>query len=126
MKLLTKADAAKIPALYSQEKNPNPTAQVKFFDPFGSWTWFVLEHDGNGLFFGLVYGFDVELGYFTLAELEGLKGAKAHITVNDKQLDIPHTGIERDTGFSPIAIREVVKEMTERGYSVPVVYQEEA
>jgi len=122
MKLLTKADAARIPPLRSQENNLNPTAYVKFFDPFGPWTWFVLEHDGNGLFFGLVYGDDVELGHFSLADLESARGVIKRLTVNSKQVEMSHTGIERDKFFNPTPIREVIAEMSKRGYPTPVAY----
>jgi hypothetical protein len=29
-----------------------------------SWTWYSTEFDGEDLFFGLVVGFETELGYF--------------------------------------------------------------
>lgn len=80
MKLLTKAIEAKLAKspLYSQEKNDNPEIIVKFFTPWSNWTWYVTEgrkqEDGDYLFFGLEDGFDKELGYFTLSELEEVRG----------------------------------------------------
>jgi len=47
---------------------------VKFFTPWANWTWYATEFDGEDLFFGLVDGFEKELGYFSLSELEGLTG----------------------------------------------------
>ncbi len=38
-------------------------AQVKFFTPDAQWTWYVSEFDGEDLFFGLVIGLDIELGW---------------------------------------------------------------
>jgi hypothetical protein len=70
MALLTDGIRQKLPPLYSQENTVEPVAQVRFFDSFGDWSWYVLEFDGENLFFGLVLGFERELGYFTLAEFE--------------------------------------------------------
>jgi len=87
MKLLTKEIEEKLPKLYSQEdKKPSEVKiVVKFFDPTGSWTWYVTEgekqENGDWLFFGLVDGFDKELGYFTLEQLltakEGCRGLQS-------------------------------------------------
>ena len=84
MKLLTKELKAKIPALYTQEDEKDPMVICKFFDPTGSWSWYAIEgeeKDGDFLFFGYVIGFDAELGYFTMRQLEtakeGLTGLQA-------------------------------------------------
>ena len=76
MKLLTKEIERKIPALYTQEgKGDDARVYVKFFTPDSNWTWYATEFDPEtGTFFGLVDGFEKELGYFTLAELETAKG----------------------------------------------------
>jgi len=83
MKLLTKEIETKLPKLYSQEhKEPKDVKViVKFFDPTGSWTWYATEgeqqENGDWLFFGLVDGFEKELGYFTLEQLlTAKKGAR--------------------------------------------------
>lgn len=114
MKLLTKDMRKRIPELYSQENNPDPMVQAKFFDPSGSWTWYVTECspvDVNGaiipqgsedeadvLFFGLVDGFVAELGYFTLSELQSARG----------QFGL---GIERDMYFNPRPLSEIRAEI---------------
>jgi hypothetical protein len=81
---LTKDLAKTLPALYSQEDNPDPMVVCKFFTPDAGWTWYAIEgsqvdEDGHYdtekekvdyLFFGLVSGIDVELGYFSLSELK--------------------------------------------------------
>jgi hypothetical protein len=89
MRLLTKEIEAKLPRLHSQEEVDNPKIIVKFFHPLSSWTWFVVEGerdpDGDLLFFGLVNGFEKELGYFSLKELEEIK--------------VKGLGIERDKFF---------------------------
>ena len=69
MKLLTKALRKKLP----QIRQGDGTAYVKFFHPLSSWTWYATEFDGKDLFFGLVDGFEKEIGYFSLSELEKIK-----------------------------------------------------
>ena len=70
MKLLTEELRAKLPKLYEQEKlGENAIVHCKFFTPWSNWTWLVLEFDGKDTFFGLVYGHETELGYFSLSEL---------------------------------------------------------
>ena len=81
MKLLTKKiekQLEKYP-LYSQaNKDAKGTkVLVKFFNPYGSGTWYVTEAekqaDGDWLFFGLVKLFEPELGYFSFNELKNLR-----------------------------------------------------
>ena len=57
--------------LYS---NPN---SFKLFLPSSNWTWYIIELDEADLntCYGFVDGLEKELGYFTLSELENLKGA---------------------------------------------------
>lgn len=59
-------DPAKVPVL------------VKFFCPWGGYTWYVTEgnimEDGDWRFFGFVYGQCGELGYFMLSELTSVTG----------------------------------------------------
>jgi hypothetical protein len=95
-KLLTKADAAKLPALYSQDgKGDEAVAIVKFFSPYSGWEWYATEFDGEDTFFGLVKGFETELGYFSLKEL-------SEVTVFG---GVP--AVERDKWFDPTPLKEV-------------------
>ena len=97
MKLLTKAILHKLPPLYAtEEQGDDAIIQVKFFDPCGSWTWYATEFDGEDIFFGLVDGMDTELGYFSLSELQSIRG----------KLGI---GIERDMHFRPRSLGEIRK-----------------
>jgi Protein of unknown function (DUF2958) len=116
--LLDDESRAKLPNLYSNEHlGVEALAQVKFFAPDGSWTWYASEGspvDANGyfdtdkekvdfLFFGLVIGFEIEYGYFSLSELAEVRGA----------LGLP---IERDLYFEPRPLGELEKQhRTERG-----------
>ena len=75
MMLLTKKNRQDLPELYTTEKQGDDAViQVKFFTPDSNWTWYATEFDGDDTFFGLVDGFEQELGYFSLRELEGAKG----------------------------------------------------
>jgi hypothetical protein len=108
MKLLTEEIRKKLPPLYSQDgKGSKAIAHVKFFTPDSSWTWWVTEgspikdDDGNEIdfhFFGLVEGFERELGYFSLSELESAKGP----------MGLP---IERDLFWQPKTLEEIAPEM---------------
>jgi hypothetical protein len=75
VELLNGESRALLPDLYSTEKlGLNAVASIKFFTPDSNWTWYPTEFDGEDRFFGLVSGFEVELGYFTLSELESIHG----------------------------------------------------
>ena len=88
MKLLTRELLKKLPPLYATEHQKDPVVWVKFFYPSANWTWYGIEFDGEDLFFGLVDGFEVELGYFRLSELQS----------NRDKWGMP---IERDLSFEP-------------------------
>ncbi|MBA3920551.1 MAG: DUF2958 domain-containing protein [Nostocaceae cyanobacterium] len=114
--LLDQASRERLPKLYSNEKiGLNALAQVKLFSPSSNWTWYASEasaamNDGtykslnevdandpniqDVIFFGLVNGFELELGYFSLLELEGIGGG----------LQIP---IERDRHFTPTTLHDL-------------------
>lgn len=85
----------RLPKLYSNEAlGLDALAQVKFFTPDNNWTWYGSEFDGEDTLFGLVVGFEIELGYFSLSELEQARGP----------LGLP---IERDKFFEPTSLREL-------------------
>ena len=87
MQLLTKEIENRFEKIGSQEKVKDPEIIVKFFDPTGSWTWYATEYNPKDkIFFGLVHGWDKEKGYFSLEELESVKGPLG-------------LGIERDKYF---------------------------
>ncbi len=67
--------AASIPPLYGTEKQKDPIVHVKWFTPDSSWTWYVTELDPEQrLCFGLVDGFERELGYFSFDEIKEIRG----------------------------------------------------
>ena len=103
MQLLTKEIRKHLPPIGSQDgKGAKAVAYVKFFTPDSSWTWYATEFDGQDTFFGLVEGQEKELGYFSLAELQGVRGP----------MGLP---IERDLHWTPKTLAEIAPEMfTER------------
>jgi hypothetical protein len=99
MKLLTQEIRKKLPPLYSQEdKGGKAVVHLKLFTPDSNWTWLITEFDGEDTFFGLVEGHEKELGYFSLKELESVRGA----------LGLP---IERDLYFQSKTLEEIAPEM---------------
>jgi hypothetical protein len=93
--LLDDHSREKLPELYSgEEKGLDALAQVKFFTPDSNWTWYASEFDGEDIFFGLVIGFAIEFGYFSLQELQEVRGPWG----------LP---IERDIHFKPKTLREL-------------------
>ena len=70
---------------------------VKLFSPYSFWTWYITELDPEtGTCFGLVEGFETEVGYFELAEL-------AESTFGD----LP--AVERDLNWGPKTIGEIMR-----------------
>lgn len=84
-RLLPEELARTLPALYSQEdQGENALAIVKFFTPWTNWTWYASEYDPTTrIFFGLVHGFEREYGYFSLDELEALRGPGRRMVERD-------------------------------------------
>ncbi|MCL5952177.1 MAG: DUF2958 domain-containing protein [Chloroflexi bacterium] len=97
MQLLTQELRAKLPPLGTTEKVDDPICQVKYFTPDGSWTWFGTEFDGEDTFFGAVSGAEFEIGYFSLSELESLRGPLG-------------LSVERDLYFKPTPLSQIRKE----------------
>ena len=101
MKLLTQKIRKRLPKLCETENVPleEKVVHAKLFTPDSSWTWYVLEgqeqEDGNVIFFGWVVGMEREFGYFTLRELESVRGP----------LGLP---IERDLHFKPRPLKAVM------------------
>jgi hypothetical protein len=93
--LLDEKSQERLPELYANEElGLEAQAQVKFFTPDAAWWWYGSEFDGDDIFFGLVVGHEIELGYFSLKELQSVRGP----------LGLP---IERDRWFEPTSLREL-------------------
>lgn len=98
MKLITKKienELAKYP-LYSQDgKGKEAVAICKFF--LQGFTWYVLEaqkNDSDYEFFGIVDGLEKEYSYFSLSQLQSLRG-RWGLTV------------ERDMYFKPTKVKDI-------------------
>ena len=102
MQLLTQELRKQLPPIGSTEKINDPTAVAKFFTPDSSWTWFATEFDQKDTFFGAVSGFEFELGYFSLSELQQTRGP----------MGLP---IERDLYFKPTPLSKIRKQYERRG-----------
>src|SRR5215212_10001997 len=97
MQLLTKELKERLPKLYAnEEKGTEALALVKFFTPDSFWTWYASEFDGKDIFFGLAVGVCPELGYFSLSELQEVRG----------KLGLP---VERDLWFKPTTLAVLMK-----------------
>ena len=101
-KLMTKELGDTIPALYANENVQDydgVVAIAKLFSPYTGWRWFITEWEAEtGTCFGLVQGFETELGYFELTEL-------AEVTVLG---GVP--AVERDLYWIPKTLGEIRRE----------------
>lgn len=105
MKLYTKAIEKITPKIGSQPEvsTENIKFYFKLFAPWNNWTWYVAECDfETGECFGLVVGFENELGYFDLKELEAIKGPIG-------------LKIERDLSFEPTGYYDIMKQESKSG-----------
>ena len=97
--LMTQKLADTIPALGANENARDydqVLAPAKLFSPYNGWTWYITELDPvTGQCFGLVEGFEKEIGYFDLNEL-------AETTVF---CGVP--AVERDLYWEPKTLGEI-------------------
>ena len=96
MELIPKELINTIPKLYETEEQTDPIAHIKLF--LDGWTWYITELsiDGDICFGYVVSPFESELGYFSLKELETIKGALG-------------LSVERDLSFKPTALAIIRK-----------------
>ena len=95
-KLIPQTMLEAIPNLYATEDVKDPICHIKLFTPDSNWTWYIIEfsQENQDLCFGYVVGLENELGYFSLSDLENVRGV----------FSLP---IERDTSFTPTLLSEV-------------------
>ena len=99
MKLITKELEKKFPEICETQNQEDPIVQAKYFCPWNGWTWFATEFDKEeGIFYGLVAGLEVELGYFSLNEFKTVEGPFG-------------LKIERDLYWDPKPLSEVQKSL---------------
>ena len=94
--LLTNEQLKSIPNLYETENQEEKICYVKLFLPNSNWTWYIIEIDkqDNNTCFGFVDGLEQELGYFTIKELENLRG----------QFGLK---VELDSSFTPTKLSKI-------------------
>ena len=106
MKLMTKEITHK-----AQEQYPlgsdmdNQFIVAKFFDPCGTWSWYLMNQDpdDSDYLWGIVKGNEIEVGSFSLSELQNYKGSLG-------------IGIERDLYFMPINATELWNKLLKGEY----------
>ena len=91
MQLMTKEIEKAARAQYPMGSDFSQKIVAKFFDPTGSWSWYVMNQDPSDpdYLWGIVKGFEVEMGSFSLSELQAVRGRFG-------------LGIERDLHFHPV------------------------
>jgi hypothetical protein len=96
MMLMTKEIEKEAQAQFKQGSSFDQLVVAKFFDPCGSWTWYLMNQDPEDpdYLWGIVQGFEVEMGSFSLNELQAFRGRLG-------------LGIERDLYFKPRPAKEV-------------------
>ena len=87
-----------VPDLYTSEDTTDPLCQVKLFTPDANWTWYIIElsKEDSSTCYGYVQGLESELGYFSLKEIENIRGA----------LNLP---VEQDLSFEPTLLSKVME-----------------
>jgi len=100
MKLLTEKLKDRFQQVGRQENKSDPLIIAKFFNPTGAGTWYATEYNPKDkTFYGYVSIFgdwNDEWGYFSLTELESLKGPFG-------------LGIERDLYFQETPSSQIIK-----------------
>lgn len=97
--LMTEEILKSVPKLYETEKinSTDKIVHAIYFVPFKlDWTWYLVEYDPESkTAFGLVAGYDVEWGYFSIKELEEIGAQRLILT------DLPKTFRElKDTEYN--------------------------
>jgi len=87
-----------LPDLYDSTDTIDPLCKVKLFTPDANWTWYIIElsQEDSSTCYGYVQGWESELGYFSLEEIENVRGA----------LNLP---VERDMHFEPTLLSKVME-----------------
>ena len=97
MKLMTKAIEKAARKQFPFGNNWDKQKVVaKFFDPCGSWAWYLMNQDPKDpdYLWGIVKGYEVECGSFSLSELQSIRRPFG-------------LGIERDLYFRPLPVKDL-------------------
>ena len=96
MKLMTKSIEKQAQKQYKLGSNLSQMVVAKFFNPSGSWCWYLMNQDPEDpdYLWGIIKGNDIEMGSFSLSELKNYRGAF-------------YCGIERDRFFKPTTAKKI-------------------
>ena len=95
--LISKEILKNIPKLYETEDENDPICHIKLFTPDSNFTWYIIEVSiDENLCYGYVVGLENELGYFSLNELQEVRGS----------LGLP---VEIDSSFKPTKLSIIKK-----------------
>ena len=96
MMLLTQEIKEKALKQFPQGSSFEQQVVAKFFDPTGSWSWYLmnLDPEDESYAWGIVKGLEIEMGSFSMEELREHRGVLG-------------LGIERDLHFRPRPASEV-------------------
>ena len=98
MKLFTKAIEKKLQKQYPKGANmENQNVVCKIFNPYGSWTWYILNQDPDDpdYLWAIVKGNEIETGSVSKSELENVRVKPFGL------------GLERDLYFDEINAKEL-------------------
>ena len=99
MKLLTKSIKEQAKEQYDKGSDMEQMVVAKYFNPIGNGTWYLMNlADDEDYAWGIVDMFAIEMGSFSMRELQSI------------QLPL-NMGIERDKYFEPIKADELWKEL---------------
>ncbi len=103
MELLTKDLSEQAQQQYPLGSDMDQLIVAKFFDPQGSWSWYLMNQDPEDpdYLWGIVDGFEVEMGSFSLGELQHFRGRFG-------------LGIECDLNFKPLSAKELWEKLNKR------------
>ena len=94
-KILNSPNWEQLPLLYTPEgEGPDALAQVRLIVPGDRRVWYVSAFDGEDVCFGLVAELELSYDYFTLSELQALRGPRGET-------------IQCDTAFTPQTLRQL-------------------
>ncbi len=81
-----KDDGLYITSPYDAKKTPHKV--TKGWESFSGWYWFAFEEESPGIYYGLVQGFEEELGCFSERELN----ANRNLIWEINKRDLPYAG----------------------------------
>ena len=96
MKLLTKEITEKATKQYDKGSDMEQMVVAKYFDAMGDWKWFLMNMgEDEDYCWGIVKGFEVEMGSFLLSDLKETLGLR----------------FQRDLYFEPMKAKDVWEQL---------------